>query len=78
MTDNTSISDTLDSLIGDTPVSEQLDMALARMAPKEHFHDCYASREELEELQRKVEILMDLVGDMSVSEQIYAAINKIK
>lgn len=78
MTDSRSISDTLDSLVGDIPVSEQLDAALIRMAPRAHIHDGYASREELEELQRKVDMLMDLVGDISVSEQIYTAINKIK
>lgn len=69
--------DTLDSLIGDTPVSEQLGAALERMALKDHTHSDYATRDEVEDLKRKIEMLMNLVGDMSVSEQIYAAINNI-
>ena len=78
MIDNRSISDTLDSLVGDIPVSEQLGAALDRMAPKCHTHSDYASHEEFEELKRKIEMLINLVGDTSVSEQIYEAINKIK
>ena len=72
-------SNTLDSLIGDVPVSEQLGAALERMAPKEHVHDNYATRNEIEELKKKIEILIDLVGDVPVSEQINKAIelNKI-
>ena len=65
--------DTIDNLIGDVPVSEQLGAALERMAPKEHAHD-YATRDEVEELKKKIDLLMDLVGDTSVSEQIQNAI----
>ena len=69
--------DTIDNLIGDVPVSEQLGAALERMASKDHAHN-YVTHDEIEELKRKIEVLMDLVGDISVSEQIYTAINNIK
>lgn len=68
--------DTLDNLIGDVPVSEQLSSALERMATKEHTHD-YATRDEVEELKKKVEMLIDLVGDVPISEQIALAIKNI-
>ena len=71
------MNNTIDDLIGGVPVSEQLAAALERMAPKEHTHD-YATCEEVEELKRKIEMLMELVGDTSVSEQIYTALNNIK
>ena len=72
-------SNTLDSLIGDVPVSEQLGAALERMALKEHAHENYATRNEIEDLKKKIEMLVDLVGDIPVSEQINKAIelNKI-
>lgn len=69
---------TIDTLIGDVPVSEQLSAALERMASKDHVHFEYATHEEVEELKRKIEMLVDLVGDVSVSEQIHIAINNIK
>lgn len=73
-----SIPDTLDGLIGDVPVSEQLGAALERMAAKDHTHDNYATRDEVADLRRKIEILIGLVGDAPVSEQINFAINNIK
>jgi hypothetical protein len=76
MIDNQSIVDTLDNLIGDVPVSEQLGAALDRMSDKDHTHDDYATRKEVDELKKKIDMLIDLVGDTSVSEQINAAINK--
>jgi hypothetical protein len=66
--------DTLDNLVGDVPVSEQLGAALERMAPRNHIHSEYATHDEVADLKRKVEMLMDLVGDTSVAEQISAAI----
>jgi hypothetical protein len=78
MTDQDNILDTLHSLVGDTPVSEQLGTALDRMSAKTHDHDQYALRIEVEELKKKIDLLYDLVGDMPVSEQINAAINNIK
>lgn len=68
---------TIDNLIGDVPVSEQLASALERMATKDHTHD-YATRNEVEELERKINMLIDLVGDLSVSEQIYIALNNTR
>ena len=68
----------LDSLIGDVPVSEQLGAALERMAQRDHVHNEYATHNEVNELKRKVDMLLELVGDVSVSEQIYTAINNIK
>lgn len=76
MNDIKSISDTLDALIGDVPVSEQLGAALGRMSEKDHEHSEYATRDEVNDLKKKVEMLFDLVGDTPVSEQINAAMNK--
>lgn len=71
------MNNTIDNLIGDVPVSEQLAAALERMAQKDHVHD-YATRDEIEDLKKKIDLLMDLVGDTSVSEQIQNAIKNIK
>lgn len=77
MSEIRSVSDTLDNLIGDVPVSEQLGAALERMATRDHKHDNYATRNEVEDLKRKIEMLIDMVGDTPISEQIYAAIKNI-
>lgn len=71
------MENTLSILIGDVPVSEQLAAALERMAPKDHTHD-YATHDEVEELKRKIELLMDLVGDTRVADQIAVALKNIK
>lgn len=71
------MNDTISTLIGDVPVSEQLAAALERMAPKDHAHD-YATHDEVEELKKKIEVLMDLVGDTRVADQIAMALNNIK
>lgn len=78
MIDNKSISDILDNLIGDVPVSEQLGSALERMSEKGHAHDDYATRQEVDELKQKIEMLMDLVGDTRVADQIVMALKNIK
>lgn len=67
---------TIDTLIGDRPVSEQLDAALSRMAARDHEHENYATRKEFNDLKRVVEKLVDLIGDESVAVQISNAINK--
>lgn len=72
------MNETLDTLIGDVPVSEQLAAALERMALKDHTHNDCATRDEVEELRRKIDMLMDLVGDTSVADQIAMALNNIK
>ena len=66
---------TINDLIGDVLVSEQLAAALERMAPKDHTHD-YATRSEIEDLKKKIEALMDLVGDTRVADQIAMALKK--
>lgn len=71
------MNNTIDDLIGDVPVSEQLAAALERMAPKDHTHD-YATHDEINELKKKIEELMDLVGDTRVADQIAMALNNIK
>lgn len=78
MIDTKSITDTLDNLIGDVPVSEQLGAALERMALKDHVHENYATHDEVNDLKKKIDLLLDLVGDVSVSDQISTAINNIK
>ena len=78
MSETQIISNTLDSLIGDVPVSEQLGAALERMATKDHTHDNYVTRDEVEDLKRKIAVLIDMVGDTPISEQIYAAIKNNK
>lgn len=70
------ISDALETLIGDTPVSEQLGAALSYMAPKEHVHEGYVTRAEFETVKRQVEMLLELVGDTSVAEQIITAMKR--
>ena len=67
-----------DGIVGDVPVSEQLGVALSHMAAKEHAHEEYALRTEVEALRRDVERLIDLVGDTPVSEQINTSIDGIK
>ena len=61
--------DTLYSLIGDIPVSDQINMAI-----NHHDHDNYASRKEVEDLKKKIDMLLELVGDTPVSDQISMAL----
>lgn len=67
------ISDVAEEMIGDTPVSVQLATALNETASKE---DVNALRSDLDAIRKDVEKLIELVGDISVSEQINMAINK--
>ena len=67
------LSDIVEPIIGDTPVSVQLATALNGMASKE---DVSALRSDLNALRKEVENLISLVGDTSVSEQINVVINK--
>lgn len=67
------ISNITEEIIGDTPVSVQLAMALSKMASKE---DVNALRADLNALCNEIENLIALVGDTPVSEQINMAINK--
>lgn len=72
--DTTDVLNNIHSLIGDTPVSEQLGIALSRMAEKDHVHDCYVPLSEFIALKKKVDELESLVGDTPVSVQINEAI----
>ena len=65
-------------LTGGIPISEQLAAATQHLAHKNHSHDEYVLRSEITELNRKLSMLLDLVGDMSVSEQIEMALKNIK
>lgn len=67
--ENKSTNEIVSELIGDTPVSIQLNSVLNIMATKEEVQSLTA---ELSKLRQEVELLTDLVGDTSVSEQIYA------
>ena len=72
------MDETLSTLVGDVPVSEQLAAALEHMAQKDHTHSDYATRSEVEELIRKIDLLMELVGDTRVADQIAMALNNNK
>lgn len=65
--------DTLFSLVGDIPVSEQIMTAI-----EGHTHLDYATKDEVGDLKKKIEALLQLVGDTSVSDQISIAIKNIK
>jgi hypothetical protein len=69
--------DTISNLIGGVPISEQIAEALKYTATKDHTYD-YVLRKEVEELNRKIEMLMGLIGGVSVSEQISEAFKNIK
>ena len=77
MADNYTL-DTILGIIGDVPVSVQINTALDRMATKEHTHDEYALRNEVEDLKKQLNVLMSLVGEIPVSEQIRVAIENMK
>lgn len=70
------ISNAIETLIGDTPVSEQIGAALTYMAPRDHKHDNYATREEVEILRQQVDLLLQLIGDVPVAEQISIALRR--
>lgn len=72
------ISDQINTLIGDVPVSEQLSIALGRLASKDHTHDNYVTLDDFNELKRQFEALASLIGDIPVSAQINAALKNNK
>jgi polyhydroxyalkanoate synthesis regulator phasin len=67
------IIETLERMVGDTPVSVQIATALHETASRE---DMNALRSDLNALREKVEKLIMLVGDTPVSEQINMTINR--
>lgn len=68
------LSDILEPIIGDTPVSVQLALALEQTASKE---DMSKLRSDLNALRKDVESLIELVGDTAVSVQIGAALETL-
>ena len=69
------IYDVLEGIIGDTPVSVQLDAALSQMATKE---DVSSLLKEVRHIRKQLDTLYELVGDVAVSEQINIAIESSK
>lgn len=59
----------IEELIGDQPVSVQINNAL-----QNHDHKDYVSKSEFEDLKKIVEKLYELIGDTPVSEQINKAL----
>lgn len=69
------LSDMIEPIIGDTPVSVQLAAALEQAASKE---DMSKLRSDLDALRKDVETLIELVGDTAVSVQINTAMEALK
>lgn len=72
------MENSIDTLIGDVPVSVQIADALHYMALKEHKHENYITCDEFEKLKQVVENLVNLVGGEYVSIQIDNAIKNLK
>ncbi len=72
----TVIDEYVQELVGDTPVSCQINAAIGDAAKSAHEHSNYVTRDEYEALERQVESLMILVGDTPVAEQISVALKK--
>ncbi len=71
--ENRSINEMVSELIGDTPVSVQLNAILGMVVNKEEVDTL---KSEMAALREEIERLVDLVGDRPVSQQIYDAINR--
>lgn len=69
--DDKSTNEIVSELIGDTPVSVQLNTVLDATVSKEDFQ---ALKNEIIMLREEINHIIDLVGDTSVSEQIYNAL----
>ena len=70
--------DEISQIVGDVPVSVQLNDALSQMASKNHIHEDYVPRAEFDALKNQVMEIIALVGDTSVSAQIANAIEALK
>lgn len=66
------INECMRELVGDTPVPCQLDVALK---DKANAMEQINLQVELNALKQEVQRLSELIGDTSVAEQIYIAIN---
>lgn len=69
--ENKSTSEIVSELIGDTPVSVQLNTVIDTTVNKEEFQTL---KNEIFMLRKEIEHIAQLVGDTSVSEQINNAI----
>ena len=69
--ENKSTNEIVSELIGDTPVSVQLNTVIDTTVNKEEFQTL---KNEIFMLRKEIEHIVQLVGDTSVSEQINNAI----
>ena len=69
--ENKSTNEIVSELIGDTPVSVQLNIVIDTTVNKEEFQTL---KNEIFMLRKEIEYIVQLVGDTSVSEQINNAI----
>lgn len=69
--ENKSTNEIVSELIGDTPVSVQLNTVIDTTVNKEEFQTL---KNEIFMLRKEIEYIVQLVGDTSVSEQINNAI----
>lgn len=65
------INEYVQELIGDTPVSCQLNAAIGN-----HIHKNYVTRDEYNKLKAQVDRLNELVGEIPVAVQINAALSR--
>lgn len=73
--ENKSINEIVSELIGDTPVSVQLNTVIDTTVNKEEFQTL---KNEIFMLRKEIEHIAQLVGDTSVSEQINNAIQSVR
>ena len=66
------INECMRELVGDTPIPCQLDVALRDKADTAEQNNLQI---QLNALEQEVERLANLIGDTSVAEQIYTALN---
>ena len=73
--ENKSTNEIVSELIGDTPVSVQLNTVIDTTVNKEEFQTL---KNEIFILRKEIERIAQLVGDTSVSEQINNAIQSVR
>lgn len=73
--ENKSTNEIVSELIGDTPVSVQLNTVIDTTVNKEEFQTL---KNEIFMLRKEIEHIVQLVGDTSVSEQINNAIQSVR
>ena len=73
--ENKSTNEIVSELIGDTPVSVQLNTVIDTTVNKEEFQTL---KNEIFMLRKEIEHIAQLFGDISVSEQINNAIQSVR